>query len=297
MAIPRNEETLLPILTLLSDKKPRSNNEINAHIEKVFKLTPAERVRRFATSKKIIYQNHVRWGLLILRNAGLIESKNRESNAITVQGLTFLSKKLKLPDLLRLVKQATDSTKVQSKSGVLLEAKDILDESPEDLLDKAYKKNKESVKEELLALVRSKNKDSSFLENLVVDLVKKMGYYDAIVTGRTGDGGIDGIVYVDPLRTDFFPFQAKNWAADNPVRSPDVQKFAGGSRSFPLSKGLFITTSKYTPDAEKFVKENKLNIILIDGDKLAENMFKYNLGVSSTAAYEVKSIDRDYFEE
>jgi restriction endonuclease Mrr len=75
---------------------------------------------------------------------------------------------------------------------------------------------------------------------------------------------------------------------NNPVRSPDIQKFAGGSRSFPLAKGLFFTNSSYTENASKFVKEKRLNIILIDENKLIELMFKSGVGVASTATYEVR---------
>lgn len=119
-------------------------------------------------------------------------------------------------------------------------ASEAISQSHEDLLDTAYGKNRKSVKEELLTLVRSK--ESSVL-NLITDLVKKMGYFDAEVTGRAGGGGIDGVVYTNPLRTDSFLSEAKNWAPSNPVRSPDIQKFAGSSRSFPLAIGLSITTS------------------------------------------------------
>lgn len=265
MPIPRNEETLLPILQFLAGRKEASNREIYEYIEKVFKLSPEEKSARFASSKKVIYQNHVRWGLLILRKAGLTRSPESEMNAITEYGKEVLSKNKKID--LKVIRQSKEYSSWErgfgSSKSILEEAKDTTEEtpSPEDLLEAAYKRNKEVVKEELLALIRSKSGDSSFLEQLVADLVKKMGYYDAEVTGRPYDGGIDGTVYVDPLKTDFFKFQAKNWGND--VGTDEIKNFVASFR--PQLKGLFVTTSKFHAGVTKYLDMNRdLNVILID---------------------------------
>ena len=161
-------------------------------------------------------------------------------------------------------------------------------------MDTVYRKNKDAVKEELLARVRSKKDDSAFLEQLIADMVKKMGYSDAEVTGRPGDGGIDGIVYVDQLKTDFFQFQAKNWGRN--VSTNEMKNFVASLS--PQQKGLFVTTSRFESGVDRYLESKKhLNVILIDGDKLTELMVKYGVGVSVTAVYEQKGIDIDYFSE
>lgn len=119
-----------------------------------------------------------------------------------------------------------------------------------------------------------------------------MGYYDAEVTGRPYDGGIDGTVYVDPLKTDFFRFQAKNWGSD--IDTDEIKNFVASFR--PQLKGLFVTTSKFQAGVTKYLEANRdLNVILIDGDNLTELMFKYNVGIAVNPTHGLKGIDRDYF--
>lgn len=160
-----------------------------------------------------------------------------------------------------------------------------------------------AIKESLIDELLEKLKDVNFykFENIVVDLIIKMGYGGSkseakqSLTKRGSDEGIDGIINEDRLGLDRIYVQAKRWK-DNNVSRPEVQKFAGALDGQGATKGIFITTSNFTKEAIDF-SENLYNkkIILIDGYKLAELMIEFNVGISTEVIYEIKKIDSDYF--
>ena len=112
----------------------------------------------------------------------------------------------------------------------------------------------------------------------------------------SGDGGIDGIINEDRLGLDSIYIQAKRWDS-NPVGRPEVQKFAGALMGQRAKKGVFITTSSFSSQATEYVKSIDAKIILIDGKRLADLMIEHNVGMTTVAAYEIKRVDSDYFEE
>ena len=114
--------------------------------------------------------------------------------------------------------------------------------------------------------------------------------------GRSGDGGIDGIIKEDRLGLDLLYVQAKRWDT-NPVGRPDVMQFAGALQAHHATKGIFITTSRFTDEAKGYVAQIGSKIVLIDGPSLAELMIDHSVGVSTLANYAVQKVDSDYFEE
>jgi len=150
------------------------------------------------------------------------------------------------------------------------------------------------------ALTYVKEASPRFFERLVIDLLLGMGYggsrADAGKTiGRSGDGGIDGIISEDKLGLDTIYVQAKRW--ENTVGRPEIQKFVGALQPHRATKGIFITTSDFTDDAKDYASRIPTKIILIDGERLAELMIEHNVGVSVSQTYEIKKIDTDYFTE
>ena len=140
----------------------------------------------------------------------------------------------------------------------------------------------------------------SFFEDLVVDLLVRMGYGGsrpeaARAVGKTGDGGIDGVIDEDRLGLDVIYVQAKRW--ENTVGRPDIQKFAGALQGQRAKKGIFITTSSFSRDAEEYAQRIDSRIVLIDGIRLAALMFDFDVGVTARSAYTVKQLDGDYFED
>ena len=170
--------------------------------------------------------------------------------------------------------------------------------TPEESLENAYQTIRNNLATEIIEKVKSCS--PSFFEYLVVDLLVKMGYggtrEDAGERlGKSGDGGIDGIIKEDRLGLDIIYLQAKRWEAV--VGRPEIQKFAGALQGQRARKGVFITTSDFTREAREYVSMIDSKIILIDGEELAELMIDYNVGVSNATIYEIKRIDSDYFLE
>ena len=170
--------------------------------------------------------------------------------------------------------------------------------------EKSIEENYQKIREQLAKALLQKIKDNTpaFFEKLVVDLLVKMGYGGSRedagkAVGRSGDGGIDGIINEDRLGLDAIYIQAKRWG-DGSVGSPDIDKFSGALNRKGASKGVFITTSRFTDSAKDAVKENAgLKIVLIDGEQLAQLMLDHDVGVSIEKTYEIKRVDSDYFAE
>lgn len=173
----------------------------------------------------------------------------------------------------------------------------VAQKTPEDLLADAYKQVRRGLEIDLLDQVKAAT--PIFFERLVVDLLVAMGYggtrQDAgRAVGRSGDGGIDGIIKEDKLGLDVIYIQAKRW--DGVVGRPEIQKFAGALQGLRASKGVFITTSSFTREALEYVGQITSKIILIDGQQLTQHMFDHNVGASTVGVYELKRLDTDYFE-
>ncbi len=161
--------------------------------------------------------------------------------------------------------------------------------------------NYQNIRRELAIdlLLRIKDNSAAFFEDLVIDLLVAMGYggsrEDAQAVGRSGDGGIDGIINEDRLGLDVIYVQAKRWQDGN-VGEPDIARFAGALAARGANKGIFITTSDFTRAAKAYDAAG-FKIILINGSQLAQYMIDHNVGVSVEKTYEIKRVDSDYFAE
>jgi restriction system protein len=141
-----------------------------------------------------------------------------------------------------------------------------------------------------------------FFERLVIEVLLKMGYGGSRkdagrALGKSGDGGIDGIIKEDKLGLDAIYIQAKRWADGNTVGRPEIQKFAGALQGNRARKGIFITTSSFSNEAKEFVGMVDTRIVLIDGKQLAELMIDHHVGISTEAIYEISKVDHDFFVE
>lgn len=140
----------------------------------------------------------------------------------------------------------------------------------------------------------------AYFERLVVQLLIKMGYGGSReeagrAVGRSGDGGIDGVINEDRLGLDAIYLQAKRWT--NVVGRPDIQQFVGALAGQRASKGVFITTSRFTQEARDYAASSNYKVVLLDGERLADLMIEHDLGVSVAATYQLKRIDSDFFAE
>jgi restriction system protein len=254
-----------------------------------------------------LFDNRVGWARTYLKQAGLLESPKRGVLRITERGKATLSKSPKRIDVKFLdqfaefrefrTKRSDTATVVAVETNAPAAQPTPEAETPEDRLAAAYRRIRQDLESELLDQV--KGSSPAFFERLVVDLLVAMGYGGSRrdagrALGKSGDGGIDGIIKEDKLGLDVIYLQAKKW--EGTVGRPEIQKFAGALQGHRAAKGVFITTSSYTRDALEYVNMINTKIILIGGQELAALMIDHNVGVTRVGMYELKKVDADYFE-
>lgn len=288
----------------MSDEQVHTFPEAADYWAKRFDLTESEKHERVPSGMQTRLQNRVGWARTELKGAGLLEYITRGSWRITDLGRQVLSAKSGRIDrsFLNQYEEYRKFTGGQTSTTAIVDAigDTSLRESentPEEDLRTAYETIRGSLAEEILDVV--KNCSPSFFENLVVDPLLRMGYGGSRIEagraiGRSGDEGIDGVINEDRLGLDVIYIQAKRW--ENTVARPEIQKFAGALQGQKASKGVFITTSDFSSDAQRFVESVGTKIVLIPGIQLAELMIDYCVGVTTEATYELKRIDASYFE-
>ena len=139
-----------------------------------------------------------------------------------------------------------------------------------------------------------------FFEFLVIDVLLAMGYGSrradmAQRLGRSGDGGIDGLIALDELGLDLIYIQAKRLKPGMPVPIGEVRDFAGSLEARHAGKGVFVTTTHFSPGAMEFCAKLTRRVVLLDGTKLAELMVRFNIGVLVERSFFLKRIDGGYF--
>jgi restriction system protein len=252
------------------------------------------------------FVNRVGWAATYMKKAGLLEPTRRGYYRITPRGKELLQKNPRTVNV-SLLKQYPEFCEFQQLKGTRRGARedasggpsDVSSATPSEALETAYENLRDELVDELLA--RLKKSSPSFFERIVVELLVKMGYGGSRADagkaiGKTGDGGIDGIIKEDKLGLDVVYIQAKRWD-NNPVGRPDVMQFAGALQAQKANKGIFITTSRFTDDARAYVSQIGSKIVLIDGEQLSHLMVEHDVGVSTVSQCPVKRIDADYFDE
>jgi restriction system protein len=299
--IPDYESIMLPLLDLLSDNEVHTLNECHNKLAIHFNLTDEEIRQLLPSGKQPTFRNRLGWARTYMQKAGLVESPKRANYKITDRGLTIMSKNLNKIDgsVLKEFPEFIDFQSIKKPTVSPIANTNLTQkDSPEEEIEYAYEKLKNDTGIELLNTIKSCSPD--FFERLVIDLLISMGYGGSRkdageAMGKSGDGGIDGIIKEDKLGLDVIYLQAKRW--ENTVPIKEIRDFTGALASKKARKGIFITTSNFPKSAYEFITQVDYKIILIDGELLTELMFEYNLGVTVENTYTVKSIDSDYFVE
>ncbi len=169
------------------------------------------------------------------------------------------------------------------------------DQTPDELMEKGSSLINANLAQELLNRLR-KN-EPSFFEQVVGKLLSNMGYGEYKVIGRSGDGGVDGVVNQDKLGLDKILFQAKRFDENTQVTPSMIRDFIGTLELNGVNKGVYITTSRFSKEAENIISKSHKSITLINGNKLADLMIEYDLGVNTEKIYKIKKIDSDFFPE
>lgn len=301
MPIPDYQTIMLPLLEFAADSEEHSLRETIEALADRFELTDEERRELLPSGQQATFDNRVGWARTYMKKAGLLQSTRRGYYRVTDRGMDVI--KQNPPEISRaFLMQFPEFVEFQRPSRVKVEEADKpeVDETrtPEEDIEAAYQRVRQELSTDLLHTIKSLS--PTFFERLVIDLLVKMGYggtrRDAgQAIGRSGDGGIDGIIKEDRLGLDIVYIQAKRW--EGTVGRPEIQKFAGALQGQRARKGIFITTSEFSGAAQEYVSRIDSKIVLIDGDTLAQLMIDYNIGVAPVASYELKRIDSDYFTE
>lgn len=305
MPVPNFQMMLLPTLKELQDGVERDSGHMRGRMAAHFHLSESEQGELLPSGKQSRFANRVAWALVYLRRAQLIESPRRGGYRITDRGRDVLSEGLEQIDLkylMRFPEVVAFRTKRTDGSSVHVESRetDERDLTPDEQVREGYRQLRENLAAELLD--RIKRASPRFFESLVIELLVAMGYGGsqedaARVVGRSGDGGIDGIIKQDRLGLDNIYVQAKRWKEDSSVGRPDIQQFAGALQGRKASKGVFMTTSSFSRDAVEYARSVQTTIVLIDGEQLAELMLDYGIGVSVQESIRLQKVDEDYFVE
>lgn len=304
---------MLPLLQLAADGAEHRFRDAVEELAIRFELSDEERTEMLPSGTAPLFDNRVGWARTYLKQAGLLESPKRGFFKITARGRGVLAdnppritaslldqfeefrafRTRKRDESSETTPRTTEASQTHDRQSQNL----LSDQTPEDMLASAYQHLRSNLENELIEQVKAAS--PAFFERLVIDLLVQMGYggsrQDAgRAIGKSGDGGIDGIIKEDKLGLDVIYVQAKRW--EGTVGRPEIQKFAGALQGQRASKGVFITTSGYSRDAIDYVGMINAKIILIDGEQLAGLMVDHGVGVSTVGMYELKRLDNDYFE-
>ena len=305
MTIPKYDEIMPYALQSLKEDEMQSARSLEPLLAEKFNLTENEIAKKYESGNGAIFLDRIGWALSFLTLAGLAYRPKRGLYNITDQGKQFIDKPNALKTFVKseiakretIRKQETIETAASS-----VEQIDLSEVTPQEALNQAYENIQTSVYDLILDTILSK-KPYEF-EKLVVNLLDKMGYGgqladSATVTQPTNDGGIDGIIKEDVLGLGKIHIQAKRYARGNRVGREEVQKFVGALAVAESNKGVFITTSYFSDGAIEYAKNlhGSTNLVLIDGQKLAEYIYEYGLGMQVEQSIEIKKLDADFWDE
>ena len=302
MAIPDFQTLMKPVL-ILSQEEQKFSESVDK-ISDEFSLSREDREERIPSGKQTTIGNRIAWAVSYLKQAGLIERKKRGFFSIAEAGKKVLAENPDRIDIaylqrfpsfvnFRTRKKESDSRTGGQTTG---EATSL---TPSESIEAVYLELRRSVESELLDRILQETPE--FFENLVVELLTAMGYgregYLAESVGKSGDGGIDGIIHQDALGLDAVYIQAKRYDPSSSVGRQDIQKFVGALSGRSATKGIFITTSSYSRNVGEYLKTVQQRIKTIDGNQLVELMIRHGVGVREEETFTTYRIDEDFFSQ
>lgn len=300
MPIPDFQAIMRPFLELAAEHDDVTLQGAIRAIGERFSLTPDERAELLPSGFQAKFTNRVAWAATHLQKAGALERVGRGRYAITLRGRELI----KSPEPITTIAlnqfaeyRAFKTGQPREAVGVHGEAPASVTDTPEEIIESVALGLRQQLAADLLERIKAAPPD--FFERVVVDLLVAMGYGGSRsdagrAVGRSGDEGIDGVIKEDRLGLDAIYVQAKRW--EKSVGRPEIQQFSGGLDGQKATKGVFLTTSTFTAEARRFVREIGKRIVLIDGLELAGLMIDNGVGVTTVATYAVRAVDLDYFE-
>jgi len=305
MALPDYQSLMLPLLEIAAEGET-SVPITEAKIAERFSLSEEEREEMLPSGKQRVLHNRTHWAKFYLTKAGLIDSPKRGRFVISDAGRDLLDTRppkidtrllMKFPKFREFYMEEAEQTGVEKNINETIQD---ATKTPEEMVDAAYNLANTNLRMELLERIIKNS--PSFFETVIVGLLVAMGYGGshrnaAAQLGKSGDGGVDGVINEDVLGLDRVYIQAKRYALGLTVGRPDVQAFTGSLVGFGASKGVFVTTSTFSAQAIDFASRIPQRVVLIDGKRLTELMIEHSVGVRLSRTIEFKRLDEDFFTE
>lgn len=311
MSIPDFQSIMRPLLAVLADGQDKTVQRIRDTLAQQFELTEEELEERLPSGRDRTYGNRVAWALTHLKAAAVIESPRRGVYRITERGRRVLEETPGADRVdLRTLSTFEEYRQFRSQAGGADDGPSLdittappatLDATsagtPTERIEAASREARAALAKDVLDRVREQS--AGFFEQVVLDVLQAMGYGgsrgdSAHRLGRSGDGGVDGVIREDKLGLDLIYVQAKRWT--NTVGRPDIQQFVGALNGQRAHKGVFITTSAFSREAVDYADAVNPRVILVDGKQLAELMIDHDVGVSVATTYRIQRVDLDYFD-
>ena len=303
MAIPRYDEIQFPVLKLLADGTQKKSRELEPLLADYFKMTEEEVIQMYDSGNGPIFIDRINWALSYLNMAGVVFKPKRGIYQINDQGKALLKEPDKFREFVNRKIQEREPVKRKKNDNKLIDFEESkTDLTPEESLYLSFQGIKKSIYIEIIDTILTKTPRE--FEKLVVQLLQKMGYGGEVkdsgfVTQYVNDKGIDGIIKEDILGFGRIHIQAKRYKIENKVPREDIQKFVGALAVAQSDKGVFITTSDFTKGAYEYVDSLNASakIVLINGHKLADYIYEYNLGMQFEKMIEIKKLDSDFWDD
>ena len=304
MPIPDFQSIMLPLLKDL-EAEERNGRDTQAALGSHFGLNADELAQRIPSGTAFLFANRIGWAKTHLKAACLIEAPSRSVYRLTARGRELLATSPTFVNLSVLRRYPeynafrSGGASGESTATVTPSTVEALEQrTPDDLIDEGYRLARAALSVELRERILAMS--PAGFEQLVIDLLTAMGYGGAYedaakVVGRSGDEGIDGVIKEDRLGLDTIYVQAKRWQSS--VGRPEIQRFAGALQGQRARKGVFITSSAFSADAQRYAASIQMTIVLVDGATLADLMIDHGVGVATTKRIDIKRVDSDYFSE
>lgn len=302
--LPKFYEFFAPALAVLEAGKTMQTRDIIAGVSDRLGLTTMQRNQVIPSGQRRL-DNRVTWALSYLFHAEAVRKPRRGLFEITDRGRQLVQTHPDGfgPDVLRQFEEfrafqarSKGSPGAQASGPTGLDS--TSDQTPFEQISAAVEQLDADVAAELVQRLHAAPPE--FLEKAVLRLLVTMGYGGsdeaAVHLGGPGDGGFDGVINQDPLGIGRIYIQAKRYKADSAIGRPDVQAFLGALHHAGAAGGVFITTSRFTPDAVDFARSITPRVILIDGPRLGRLMVTHGIGVQERQTFRVVETDEDFFE-
>ncbi len=316
MAIPSHFQLMVPVLTVLSRGEAQVR-EILAEVSDMEQLSEQDRTRMLPSGRITQARSRVSWSVQYLLQAGAIDRVRRGAYAINHRGRNLLrahpngitdADLRAFPEYIEYKNRGsavtdqraatdhpdTEGSGAAPSSAVVGEPEEL---PPDERILQASADLDAKVAADLVQ--RINERDPIFLEQVVLELMAGMGYSGRLGTterlGRNGDEGVDGVISQDALGLDKVYVQAKRYGSGRVVGRPDIQAFVGALHGQQASRGVFITTSRFSTEARDYAARVAASLVLVDGPELGKLMVAHRVGVQITDTVVITKVDEDFF--